>query len=353
MKKLLLTVSIVFIVCFINAQNDSAIFLHHSTGGGVWSEGDVSGWITDFNAGNATHYYAEEFDYPNSPWPWANYPYDYWKLWIDHSCDNTQSGIRCIDYFAARYELIILKHCYPGAGIGEDSGNPDVTSENKTLGNYKAQYRALRAMMDGMPQTKFMFWTLAPLHRNATNAADAARAHEFVEWVNNDFLKEDSKLHPNIYIFDFYSLVAELNASPANGQQYCLKFDYELDHDGDNSHPNTAANNFAGPYFGRAIVNALGNTTPIIINTTNDKKEVASGFSILPNPTSGTFRLLIQKDIQPPYTIDIIGVDGRIVKSINSEDSQVDCQLPGLEKGLYYIRLQADNSNYVEPLIIK
>lgn len=334
----------------VNAQSDRAIFLHHSTGGGVWG-GGVEDWITNFNSGNITNYFADEYSYPNTPWGWENYPYDFWKLWVGGSCNNDTLNIACVDYFAARNELIIIKHCFPGAGIGEDSGDPDVTSSEKTLGNYKAQYRALRDMMDGMPNTKFMFWTLAPLHRNATDAATAARAYEFVQWVNNNFLTEDSKVHPNIYIFDFYSLVAELSASPANGQQYCLKYDYEGDHEGSDSHPNDAANKYVAPLFGRAIVNALGNTIPIIIDNVNDKTSSETGLSIMPNPNSGSFSISVQQELTAPYNIDVVSVDGKIVKRLKSDDS--DFQVTGLEQGMYYVNLRAGNANFVEPIIVK
>jgi hypothetical protein len=354
MKKITLFALLAFTIICLKAQNDSAIFLHHSTGGGVWSEGNVSFWIDDFNSGNSTNYYAQEFSYPNTPWPWNNYPYDYWKLWVDGSCNNNKLNIACIDYFAERYELIILKHCFPGAGIGEDSGNPDVTSSNKTLGNYKAQYRALRQMMDAMPNTKFMFWTLAPLHRLATNADDATRAHQFVEWVKNDFLTEDSKPHPNIYIFDFYGLVAELNANPVKGQQYCLKFDYEGDSINKDSHPNKTANEYVGPFFGRAILNALGNTIPIVIDANKsvsaDNSEL---ISVFPNPGSGIFRLTINNKLSAPYEIQLIATDGRIIWDFASEVPENEMNLSGLSKGMYLVRVQTGEQTILERLIIQ
>ena len=58
-------------------------------------------------------------------------------------------------------------------------------NHEKSLENYKAQYRDLRAMMDSYSDTKFMVWTLAPLHRLDTDAQTAQRANEFVQWVKN------------------------------------------------------------------------------------------------------------------------------------------------------------------------
>jgi hypothetical protein len=281
MKIFTTIVILVFLLSQGFSQNDSAIFLHHSTGSGVYNHGGVEAWISDFNDGNGTSYYSEEFSYPNTPWSWSNYPYDYWKLWVDGSCNNAEPGIECLESYAEDYELIILKHCYPGAAIAEPDGNPDITSSKKTFENYKLQYRALRDKMDNMTSTKFMFWTLAPLHRLATTPEQAQRANEFVEWVKNDFLTEDDKEHPNIYIFDFFGLVAEQSATPDTGIQYCLKFDFEGSHTNKDSHPNGDANEYAGPFFARAIVNALADTnqtTDLYPDlSTTDKPEICNG----------------------------------------------------------------------------
>lgn len=239
------------------AQPVDIIFLHHSTGGGVYNQGDVPEWFDAYNTDHGTQYNISERGYPNSPYAWKNYPYDYWYLWVDGHCDPSQPGIECLDSLAADYDMIILKHCYPGADIQADSGTPDVTSETKTIGNYKLQYRALRALMDTYPDTMFMFWTLAPRHRLATSADNAARAAEFADWVNNDFLTEDGQPHPNIFIYDFYGIVAESDPDPAQGEVNCLKYDFEKDHADDDSHPNTLANETAGPIFSQTIVDAI------------------------------------------------------------------------------------------------
>ncbi len=241
------------------ADSVSILFLHHSTGGAVYSEGSVSDWFDAYNTAHGTQYNISQRGYPNSPYAWKNYPYDYWYLWVDGHCDSSQSGIECLDSLAADHDMIILKHCYPGADIRADSGTPDVASETKTLGNYKLQYRALRQLMDSYPDTMFMFWTLAPRHRLATNDENAARAAEFVDWVKNEFLTEDGEPHPNIFIFDFFGVVAESDTDPAQGKVNCLKYDYEKSHTGSNSHPNTLANETAGPIFSQAIVDAINN----------------------------------------------------------------------------------------------
>lgn len=235
------------------AYSQKVIFIHHSTGENVFKEGGVPGYIETFNKVEGKKLEVKEMSYPNDPWPWSNYPYDYWKLWIDGSCKEGNPNIECMKGLASKYDLIIFKHCFPGADIKPNTGKPDITSEVKTLENYKEQYRALRSLFDSYPGNKFMVWTLVPLHRLDTSPECAGRAWEFVQWVKNDWLKEDKKAHPNIYIFDFFSLVAELNANPSNGVRYCLKYDYERSHTDSDSHPGLAANKKAAPLFAKAI----------------------------------------------------------------------------------------------------
>jgi hypothetical protein len=254
--KRLFVLLLVALISF-HSFSQSVIFLHHSTGGNVWNEGNVNNYIQDFNTQNGTSIKVTETSYPNDPYPWENYPYDFWNLWVNGQCDDSKSGIECLSSLAGKYNLIIFKHCFPGAGISSDTGTPDVTSSRKSLENYKLQYRALRQIMDSFPNNKFMVWTLAPLHRNATTETQASRARQFVDWVKNDWLKEDGKQHNNIYIFDFYNIVAESDPNPVQGNVNCLKYEFEGDHTGSDSHPNTKANQIAGPLFAQAIENCL------------------------------------------------------------------------------------------------
>jgi len=239
------------------AADPSIIFLHHSTGGGVYYDGGVEDWFAAYNADHNTSYQISERSYPDAPYDWANYPYDYWSLWINGACDSANPNIECLDSLAAAYDVIIFKHCFPGAGLEVDDGQPDVASAVKTLANYKLQYRALRDLMDSHPDTLFILWTLAPLHRLATDAGQAARARQFVDWVNAEFLTEDGRRHPNIAIFDFWAIVAEDDPAPTLGKANCLRYEYEGSHFDSDSHPNAAANQIAGPQFAQSIVSAI------------------------------------------------------------------------------------------------
>lgn len=254
-KHLLITALLMAVFQFGNAQK--ILFLHHSVGTGVYTDGQVPSWIDNYNTEHGTHYIVTDHVYPNSPYPWDNYPYDYWNLWINNGCDNSNPDIACLDSLCAHYDVISFKHCFPAAYVLPDAAVSSVSSSEKTLGNYKLQYRALRDLMDTYPNNKFIVWTLAPLSRLGTDPATASRARSFVDWVKNDWLREEGKSHPNIFVFDFWGQVAETDSSPSNGMLNSLKYDFERDHSTSESHPNLAGNQFAGPKFAESIVRAI------------------------------------------------------------------------------------------------
>jgi hypothetical protein len=239
--------------------DEKIIFLHHSTGGAVYAQGEVDSWIEGYNSDNGTAYEIEERAYPNSPYPWSNYPYDYWNLWVNGTCDDNQAGIACMDSLARDYDVVIFKHCFPGADVQEDTGTPDISSSRKSLENYKLQYRALRGLMDSYADTQFIVWTLAPLHRLATTTSNAGRAREFVDWVRDEWLSEDGQTHPNIAIFDFWGYAAEENDGTSTGQGpvNTLRYEYEKSHSDSDSHPNTLANETIGPHLAAFIVDTI------------------------------------------------------------------------------------------------
>lgn len=345
MKTRLVIIILVFVTDWLHAQNNNAIFLHHSTGAGVFFEGNVAAWIADYNNEHGTDLEITEFAYPDSPWGWENYPYDYWKLWVDRSCNNTQDNIQCLDKLCENYDLIIFKHCFPGAGIEADNGSGDVTSPEKTLNNYKLQYRALLELFDQYPDNKFMVWTLAPLHRNATDSEQASRAAQFVDWVKNTWLTEDGNGHPNVFIFDFFGLVAEQDENPANGQQYCLKYDYEGDHSGNDSHPNLLANETNGPIFAAEVASILTQ------NASGFNNEKQTGlFNAYVNSSDNNIYYEIKNDKWQNYTLEIYSAGGCLVRLENGSSSSGVIHMDGL-RGLFLIRAGM-NGTYLNKKVI-
>ena len=71
-----------------SAQVVRIIYLHHSTGGVIW-DGGVEDRLNAYNTAHGTQYQITEANYPNGDhgYPWDNYPYDYWNLWVRFSRD--------------------------------------------------------------------------------------------------------------------------------------------------------------------------------------------------------------------------------------------------------------------------
>jgi hypothetical protein len=318
--------------------------LHHSTGNNLFYTGKVSEYIEEYNADHSTSYQITEMAYPNTPYPWNNYPYDYWNLWVNQSCDNSNPNIMCLDEMTNNYDVIIWKHCYPGAAIQSDNDNPDVGSSAKTLANYKLQYKALLNLMDQFPNTKFIIWTLVPLHRNATSPEQAGRAYEFVNWVKDSWLQEDDSSHPNIYIFDFFRNSAEMTPTPDNGVQYCLKYEFEGDHNGSDSHPNKLANETIGPVFSQFIIDVIEDN----ITAATASYQPLPLFSIQQDISAGI--LNISGNIESIKSIDFFTMIGQKVLSILGPVQQINAN--SLQQGLYVVQINTKNEKFNSKILI-
>jgi hypothetical protein len=216
------------------------IFLHHSTGGVIWG-GGVENYISNYNSSHGTDYIIEERAYPDGTnYPWANYPYDYWKIWVD-ATGPTYSGQDTLVTLTADYDVIVFKHCFPVSNIEADTGNPDITSDTKSLENYKLQYNALKTRMHQYPTKKFIVWTGAALIQEETTPENAERARQFFQWVRESWDEKGD----NIFVWDFWTLETE-------GGLY-LKQAYSA---GD-SHPNGSFAATVAPYFGKRIVDVI------------------------------------------------------------------------------------------------
>lgn len=231
-------------------------YLHHSTGEAVWN-GGVPAFLAAWNDAHRTDYRISAVSYPATtggwPWPlhrlvrdtypWANYPYDYWNLWVNHAGDRRDRGELNLDDLVARYDVIVFKHCFPVSGVKPDDGSPSVSSPARTLANYKLQYEALKARLRQFPGTRFVVWTGAALPQASTTPEEAARAREFFEWVKDAWDEKGD----NIFVWDFHALEtggglflqAEYAASPRDG------------------HPNAAFARKVAPLFGRRLVDVI------------------------------------------------------------------------------------------------
>ena len=218
------------------------VFLHHSTGGVIW-EGGVAEWFDNYNSAHGTDYQIEERAYPNDPYPWANYPYDYWNLWVNHAGERPYEKQDTLEMLTQDYNVVVWKHCFPVSEVEADTGAPDVESEVKTIENYQAQYEALKEKMRQFPDTTFIIWTGAAQVAGATNEANAERAREFFEWVKSSWDEPGDK----IYLWDFRQLETE-------GGLYLLDAYAASSTD---SHPNESFAARVAPFFAQRIVDVV------------------------------------------------------------------------------------------------
>ena len=216
-----------------NAVN--VLFLHHSTGRIIW-EGGMEKWFKDFRSTTGKPYYITEQHFP---FEYNNNPFDYWNIWVKHAGNKPWFYEPTLEMITSKYNVVVFKHCFPVSDIEPDSNTGKVSSDKRTLANYKLQYLALRDKLLQFPNTKFILWTGAALVKNATTPEHAQRAREFFDWVKNEWDREDD----NIFLWDFYNLETE-------GNLYLLEANSKGVKD---SHPNQEFAIKVAPYFSRIV----------------------------------------------------------------------------------------------------
>jgi len=219
------------------------IFLHHSTGNCIW-KGGVPEWFASFNTQNGTSYEIIERSFPSGkPYAWKNYPFDYWNIWVKNAGPEPFMKEPTLEMLTKDYNVIIFKHCYPVAQILEDTGSPDIASEDKTIENFKLQYAALKEKFAQYPDVKFIVWTGAALTEGRTTPENAQRAVEFFSWVKSEWDQPGD----NIFLWDLWAL-------ETGGGPY-LKLEYAEGES--NPHPNDAFSKMAAPKFAQRIVDVI------------------------------------------------------------------------------------------------
>jgi hypothetical protein len=182
-------------------------------------------WFEIYNRTHNSDYQITERIFPQSfPYGWQNFPFDYWNIWVRNAgvipfkrpCNSLKDRVKLFTRFvfrrnpgeptlellANRFDLIVFKHCFPVSDILADTGNPDISSEDKRIEQYKLQYLALREKMRVFPDTRFLLWTGPALTAEATTYEAAVRAQMFFEWVKYDWDQPGD----NIFLFDFRTI---------------------------------------------------------------------------------------------------------------------------------------------------
>jgi len=230
--------------------------LHHSTGEVIWN-GGLPGFLEAWNGSRGTDYRITKVTYPAttggwpplirklvSTYPWANYPYDYWNLWVKQTGASRDRGELNLDDLVKRYDVIVFKHCFPVSRVKPDGGAaPSVSSEERTLANYRLQYQAIKTRLRQFPEKRFIVWTGAALPEASTNPAEAGRAREFFEWVKGAWDEKGD----NIFVWDFHELETE-------GGLY-LKPEYAAG--ARDAHPAPAFARRVAPLLGQRIVDVI------------------------------------------------------------------------------------------------
>lgn len=199
-------------------QMTKIIFLHHSTGQAIWigktnrfvykftKKNDVKSYFRRSNNKNRTNYLIDERTFPaESPYGWRNRPYDYYNIWVKHAGENPYMGEPTLEILTKEYSIIIFKHCYPVSNIKEDTGFPNIDSEERRLENYKLQYTTLKNKMHEFPNNKFIVWTPAVHVKSNLKPEEAKRTNDFYKWIINEWDEKGD----NIFVWDFYQYETE------------------------------------------------------------------------------------------------------------------------------------------------
>jgi len=259
--RLILTIFGIALLLFSSCESDKkemkkVVFLHHSTGYNIWvgatnryafkltKKGDVLKFFSDYNRKNKTNYVISEQYFPKqSPYGWKNYPYDYYNIWVKNSGANPYMEEPTLEILTKEYDVIIFKHCFPVSRILEDTGNPNIDSDEKRLENYKLQYNALKQKMHEFPNNKFIVWTPAVNTKNQMTEDEAKRTAEFYKWMTREWDEQGD----NIFIWDFYQYETGggLYMSDENASQP------------DDSHPNKEFSARVAPLFSKFIIDVI------------------------------------------------------------------------------------------------
>jgi hypothetical protein len=236
------------------------LFLHHSTGECILlgntnryiykltGKGIVQEYFEDYNSKNNSNYSFTSQIFPKKfPYGWKNYPFDYYNIWVKNAGHEKFMDEPTLEILCAEYDVIIFKHCFPVGRIQEDTGMPDINSEEKRLENYKLQYNALKEKLHSFPDTRFILWTPPASLKGQVTPAQALKTYEFYKWILEEWKDEGD----NIYIWDFYKY-------ETNGGLYLEESNAYGPGD---SHPSRAFSARIAPLFCRFIIDVIESKT--------------------------------------------------------------------------------------------
>jgi hypothetical protein len=210
----------------------NVIFLHHSTGHNLITEGNVRPLLTELGY----QFWDHGFNHVGLVRPDGTPAQAQYRIPGSLGRGNTDvDGLAELfsqpvtdppsNAFSRllQHEVLIFKSCFPNSAIKSETMREQ----------FQAWYLEMRDAVDQHPNRVFILVTTPPLHPLATNPDEAARARAIADWLKSDaYLKG----HPNLFVFDFFDLLAP---------------------DEPDSHPNQLANETIGPLFVKSIDEAV------------------------------------------------------------------------------------------------
>ncbi len=289
-------------------EMENLFFLHHSTGRNIIQEGDVRAWLADYDAQHARNYVLWDHDYnyigltdPDGNLTGTSYnipddntdPDGLYVLW---TTDNPARAA-----ILANHDVIAFKSCFPASHIATD----------EELAQRQQWYLEMRDFFDQHPEKVFVVVSQPPLHRLATNLAEADRARAFANW-----LKSDAYLagHPNLACIDLFDMLA----APDDGSdtRNMLRYEYELSHYGTDSHPNTLANQTVGPLLIEQLVLAAQTRTQSSTGVAGDAPAPVVPVLGYPNPFNPRTTIAFDLPAAGPCRVTIHALDGTLVRTL-------------------------------------
>ncbi|MFC1975123.1 hypothetical protein ACFLXQ_01840 [Chloroflexota bacterium] len=267
------------------AEPVKLIFAHHSSG---------ENWLADYSGGlglalRDNNYFVSDTNYGWGPdsigdltdighwWNWFRGPNRDTYLNALYTESNRQG-----DYFSrmgndpgGENQIIMFKGCFPNSYLAGGPNDPPTAGDNPLRGqeawseahsvaNAKGIYNDLLEYFATRQDKLFIVITAPPLMDGETDAAHAANARAFNNWLVNDWLA--GYPHNNVAVFDFYNVLTSSggnvnthDAGTESGNHHriwngavqhiqTVGYDMSAYPDGD-SHPTAAGNQKAAAEF--------------------------------------------------------------------------------------------------------
>jgi len=144
-----------------------------------------------------------------------------------------------IQDFALRYDMVVLKSCFPNSNIKSD----------EQLETIKQQYLSIIQFFTARANKRLIILTTPPLRRLRTSAAAARRARQLATWLSTQ------NFGPNIGVFNLFDLLANPETEKHANTLYS-KYSRSWPFD---SHPNAKAAQAIAPLLAQFIAARIPN----------------------------------------------------------------------------------------------